>query len=447
MEKNKMATMPISKLLLNMGLPMMLSMLGQALYNVVDTFFVSRIHGGEMAINALTLAFPIQMLIIALGVGTGVGINALISRLLGMKEQRQAENAAGNALFMSVLYFIGMLLFGLLGARAFITSQTTNPTVARWGIEYLRIIAIFSLGTLGYMCLEKITIATGRTKITMLTQLAGAITNIILDPILIYGMFGLPVLGVRGAAIATVIGQFVSLIGIGLFYINKNPILSIHWTDFYPQLDILRNLYRIGIPAIMMQLLVPIMSYAMNLILGSISEASITAYGIYYKLQNFVFMPAYGLNNASIPIISYNYGANHPNRIRSTIRWALIDSMVIMGIGVILLEGWTTSIVSIFAVSKSTTALCVWALRVIVWGFFFAGANIILQGVCQALGNGKYSLIISLIRFILIPLPFAYLIHSQQNVWFAIPLGEAIGTIVAILLTKHIYKESVGMYE
>ena len=158
-------------------------------------------------------------------------------------------------------------------------------------------------------------------------------------------------------------------------------------------------------------------------------------------------MPAYGLNNASIPIISYNYGANHPNRIRSTIRWALIDSMVIMGIGVILLEGWTTSIVSIFAVSKSTTALCVWALRVIVWGFFFAGANIILQGVCQALGNGKYSLIISLIRFILIPLPFAYLIHSQQNVWFAIPLGEATGTIVAILLTKHIYKESVGMYE
>lgn len=444
MEKNKMATMPVPQLLLNMGLPMMLSMLGQALYNVVDTFYVSRIQGmanaGEMAINALTLAFPIQMLIIALGVGTGVGINALISRLLGMKEIRKAENAAGNALCMSLLYFVGLFLFGIFGTQAFISSQTENAIVAQFGIDYLRIIAIFSLGTLVYMCLEKITVATGRTKITMMTQLAGAITNIVLDPILIYGWLGLPVMGVKGAAIATVIGQFVSLISLGLFYVNQHPILSIHGSDFHLQADILRNLYRVGVPAIMMQLLVPIMSYAMNLILGGISEASITAYGIYYKLQNFVFMPAYGLNNASIPIISYNYGAGKQDRIRSTIRWALIDSMVIMGIGVILLEGWTEPIVSIFAVSQETMALCVWALRIIVWGFFFAGANIILQGVCQALGNGKYSLIISLIRFLLIPLPFAFLIHSQLHVWFAIPLGEMVGMIVAILLTKHLYK-------
>lgn len=440
MEKNKMATMPVPQLLLNMGLPMMLSMLGQALYNVVDTFYVSRIqgiaHAGEMAINALTLAFPIQMFIIALG----VGINALISRLLGMQERRKAENAAGNALCMSLLYFVGLFLFGIFGAQAFISSQTNNAIVAQFGIDYLRIIAIFSLGTLVYMCLEKITVATGRTKITMMTQLAGAITNIVLDPILIYGWLGLPVMGVKGAAIATVIGQFVSLISLGLFYVNQRPILSIHWTDFYLHTDILRNLYRVGIPAIMMQLLVPIMSYAMNLILGGISEASITAYGIYYKLQNFVFMPAYGLNNASIPIISYNYGAGKQDRIRSTIRWALIDSMVIMGIGVILLEGWTAPIVSIFAVSKDTMALCVWALHIIVWGFFFAGANIILQGVCQALGNGKYSLVISLIRFILIPLPFAVVIHSQLHVWFAIPLGEMVGMSIGILLTKHLYK-------
>jgi multidrug efflux pump len=453
-----MAVMPVPKLILNMGLPMMISMLGQALYNVVDTFFVSRIpdsdgmaHAGELAINALTLAFPVQMMIMALGVGTGVGINALISRMLGMKRQRQAENAAGNALFVTLLYFLAMFLFGLLGAGAFIGSQTDNAAIARLGTEYVRIICVFSLGTLGYMCLEKVTIATGNTRITMLAQIGGAVTNILLDPVMIYGLIGFPAMGVRGAAIATVIGQFVSLIWIGTFFIKKDRIMTIRYSDLRPKAVILKELYRIGIPAIVMQILVPIMSYAMNLILVSISEAAVTAYGIYYKLQNFVFMPGYGLNNASIPIISFNYGAREKGRIRAAIRWALTDVTVIMAVGVILMEGRTRQIVSLFALSPQTEDLCVTALRIIVWGFFFAGVNIILQGVCQALGNGRFSLIISLIRLIAVPVTAAYFFsrtaQAQEIVWYAILMGEAAASLVAAVLTTRLYKQKTGKLE
>ena len=447
--------MPVPKLILNMGFPMMLSMLGQALYNVVDTFFVSRIpdspgitNAGEMAINALTLAFPVQMLIMALGVGTGVGVNALVARLLGMKQRRHAENAAGNALFVTMLYFLAMVLFGIFGAEAFIESQTDNSIIAEYGTIYVRIISVFSFGTLVYMCLEKITIATGRTKITMMAQIAGALTNILLDPVLIYGLIGFPAMGVRGAAVATVIGQFVSMIWLAVFYLGKKRILSIRRTDLAPKKRILSDLYRIGIPAIAMQILVPIMSYAMNLILINISEAAVTAYGIYYKLQNFIFMPGYGLNNASIPIISFNYGAGNKDRISRSIFWALVDVTVIMLIGVILLEGWTQPIVSLFSVTPETEALCVTALRIIVWGFFFAGANIILQGVCQALGNGNFSLIISLVRLIAVPLPAAYLFTQLSQaatvVWFSIPMGELAACITAVILTTHLYKRKAG---
>ncbi len=448
---DKMAVMPVPHLLLNMAFPMMLSMLGQALYNVVDTFYVSRIPdtaelsgAGEMAINALPLAFPVQMLIMAVGVGTGVGVNALVSRLLGMNRRREAEQAAGNALFVSLLYFLAMFLFGLFGTEAFIESQTDNPTIAAFGISYVRILTLFSLGTMGYMCLEKVTIATGRTRITMLTQIAGALTNILLDPVLIYGWLGFPALGVRGAAIATVIGQFVSLIWIGTYYLGRKKILTIRLSDFRPSGHILHELYRIGVPAIAMQILVPLMSYATNLILGGISEAAVTAYGIYYKLQNFIFMPGYGLNNASIPIISYNYGAGRTDRIRQTIRWALIDVSVIMLIGVVLLEGWTEPIVSLFAVTEETEALCVTALRIIVWGFFFAGANIILQGVCQALGSGGFSLLISLVRLIAVPLPaalfLAHLPEARTAVWSAIPAGEVCACVLAVILVTILLK-------
>jgi multidrug efflux pump len=295
------------------------------------------------------------------------------------------------------------------------------------------------------MCLEKVTIATGRTKVTMLTQIAGAVTNIVLDPVLIYGWIGFPAMGVRGAAIATVVGQFVSFIWIGTYYLKKNRIMTIRFSDLLPKGYILKELYRIGIPAIVMQILVPVMSYAMNLILGSISTAAVTAYGIYYKLQNFVFMPGYGLNNASIPIISFNYGAGKKERIRAAIRWALTDVTVIMAIGVILMEGWTGTVVSFFAVSPETETLCIRALRIIAWGFFFAGVNIILQGVCQALGNGRLSLAISIIRLIAVPLPAAYffarLAQASKIVWYAIPMGELAASLAAAVLTARLFKQ------
>ena len=451
----KMAQMPVRKLLVDMGLPMMASMLGQALYNVVDTLFVSRIpdaagvaNAGELAINALTLAFPVQMLIMALGVGTGVGVNAVIARLLGMGEVRRAQQAAGNALFVSLLYCAAMVLFGLLGVGEFIRSQTANETVAAFGTTYAQIVSVFSLGTFGYMCLEKVTIAVGRTKITMASQIAGALTNIALDPILIYGWFGLPALGVEGAAIATVTGQFVSLVLIGWFYVGSNRILPIGPTDLKPSADLLKRLYRIGIPAIVMQILVPIVSYAMNLILGSVSESAVTAYGIYYKLQNFIFMPAYGLNNASIPIISFNYGAANRQRVLQAVRWALIYVTAIMAIGVVLLEGFARPIVSLFVVSADTEGLCAVALRLIAWGFFFAGVNIVLQGACQALGSGASSLVISLVRLAAVPLPVACALAQsaplQAWVWLAIPLGEMAASAVAVAVTMLIYRRTAG---
>ena len=449
--QNKMGVMPIPKLLLNMGLPMMISMLGQALYNVVDTFFVSHIPStaeipdiGDKAINALTLAYPVQMLIIAFGVGTGVGINALLSRNLGEGNHKRANKIAGNALAISFIYFAVTLIFGIFGAKAFILSQTKDAIIAQMGTTYLRIVTIFSLGTIGYMCMEKIVMATGNTIATMIGQLVGAVTNIVLDPIMIYGLFGTPVMGVAGAAWATVIGQFVSLFVIIIIYARSNKEISLGISDLGLQKNIVTGIFSIGLPAIIMQVLVPIMSYAMNLILGTISVSAVTAYGVYYKLQNFIFMPAYGLNNASIPIISFNFGANTKKRISDAIKYGLYYVTVIMLIGFFLLQVFAKQIVGVFSIAEESTQLCILSLHIITCGFFFAGINIILQGVCQALGKGTYSLVISLLRFLIIALPLAYLLSlspaAGTYVWIALPVAEGVACLVAIILSRKAYK-------
>lgn len=451
---NKMAEMPIKSLLLNMGAPMMISMLGQALYNVVDTFFVSHIPDtalvadmGDKAINALTLAFPVQMLIMALGVGTGVGINAMIAKNLGRKDHEQASRTAGNAMLVTLCYFVLIFLFGLTSADAFIHSQTADMVIAEMGTTYLRIITLFSFGTLGYMCLEKIVMGTGKTTITMICQLAGAITNIILDPIMIYGLGGIPAMGVAGAAWATVIGQFVSLIVIGAVLFKKGVDIKISMCYLKPNRQTLGSIYSIGLPAIVMQILTPIMSYALNLILGTISVSAVTAYGVYYKLQNFIFMPGYGLNNASIPIISYNFGAKNKARVSQTIRYGLIYVSAIMLIGIALLQLFACQIVGIFSVTEESHQLCVLALRIITCGFFFAGANIILQGVCQALGKGSYSLVISLLRFVVLALPLAWALSHAENaaelVWLSLPVAETGACAAAILLTRKTYRKAL----
>lgn len=451
---NKMATLPVPKLLINMGAPMMISMLGQALYNVVDTFFVSYIpdtegivNMGDKAINALTLAFPIQMLIMALGVGTGVGINAMIARDLGQGRKEKANQVAGNAVLMTLIYFLIIFLFGLFFSEAFISTQTQDPVILEMGTTYLSIISIFSLGTLGYMCLEKIVMGTGKTTITMICQLSGALTNIILDPIMIYGMFGCPEMGVAGAAAATVIGQFVSLIIIAVIIFRKGIGIEIRPKYMKPDKSTLKSIYAIGLPAIVMQILTPIMSYAMNLILGAISVSAVTAYGLYYKLQNFIFMPGYGLNNASIPVISFNYGSKNRTRVADTIKYGLIYVSVIMAIGIFILQVFAKQITGLFSIAPESESLCILALRIITCGFFFAGANIILQGVCQALGKGTYSLLISLLRFIIIALPLAYAFsltpQAGSLVWLSLPLAEGLACIVAIILTQKRYKEAM----
>jgi len=448
---NKMGVMPIPKLLLNMGLPMMISMLGQALYNVVDTFFVSHMadtagiaHIGDKAINALTLAYPVQMLIIAFGVGIGVGINALLSRTLGEGNQEKADRIAGNAMAISLIYFAVTALFGLLGARAFILSQTKDPVIVQMGTTYLRIVSIFSLGTIGYMCIEKIVMATGNTVATMIGQLSGAVANIVLDPIMIYGLLGCPALGVAGAAWATIIGQFISLVVILVFLAHDNKELRLGLRFLRLNQHIVSNIFSVGLPAIIMQILVPIMSYAMNLILGTISVSAVTAYGVYYKLQNFIFMPAYGLNNASIPIISFNFGAQMKKRISDAIRYGLCYVTAIMLLGFLLLQIFARQIVGVFSISDESAQLCILSLHIITCGFFFAGINIILQGVCQAMGKGTYSLIISLLRFLIIALPlacvFSQLSSGSTCVWAALPIAEGIACMAAVALSKKAYR-------
>lgn len=452
--KNKMAEMPVNRLLLNMGTPMMISMLGQALYNVVDTFFVSHIPDtariadmGDKAINALTLAFPIQMLIMALGVGTGVGINAMIAKSLGRGDREQASRTAGNAIFAALCYFVLIFLFGLTASKAFIGTQTADPTIAEMGTTYLRIITIFSFGTLGYMCLEKIVMGTGKTTITMLCQLAGAVTNIILDPVMIYGLLGCPTMGVAGAAWATVIGQFVSLIVIAVIYFKKGVGIETSLCYLRPEQRTPAGIYSIGLPAIVMQILTPIMSYALNLILGAVSVSAVTAYGVYYKLQNFIFMPGYGLNNASIPIISYNFGAGDKKRVSQTVRYGLVYISAIMLAGMILLQVFARQIVGIFSVTEESYQLCVLALRIITCGFLFAGANIILQGVCQALGKGGYSLLISLLRFVVLALPLAWGLSftkaAASIVWVSLPAAEAGACAAAIWLTGRACRQAM----
>lgn len=455
-KQNKMGTTPVPRLLLSMGVPMMLSMVGQALYNMVDTFFVSRIPDtaqvadmGDKAINALTLAYPIQTLIIALIVGVGIATNSLLAQSLGRKDRERASRIAGNAMLICFGFFVAVCLFGIFGAQAFIGSQTKDPVVAEMGTTYLRIVTIFSLGTIGYMCIEKVVMGCGNTKATMIGQLSGAVTNIILDPILIFGLLGLPALGVRGAAWATVIGQFVSLFVIAYVNFFRNKEIDSGWRYLRPQKEILKQFSAISIPAIFQQIMTPVLSYGMNLILGTISAAAVTAYGVYYKLQYFITMAIFGLNNASIPVVSYNFGAKNKERISQSIKYALLDATVIMAVSMVVLQLFTEPIVGIFSLGEESRTLCITAVHVITCGYLFVGVNLILQGVCQALGNGVYSLIISMLRYAVIVLPLAWVFArtpwASTLVWAALPIAEAAACAVAALLTRKLYKARVAV--
>ena len=446
---NKMGIEPVGSLILKMGIPMILSMMLQAFYNIVDSYFVSSMEGvGDAAVNALTLAFPIQALMVALAIGTGVGVNSLLSKFLGMGDRKTASRIAGNAVFLSVCTYILFLIFGLFFVDAYISSQTSDPIIQEMGCSYLKICTVLSFGSVIYMIYEKLLQGTGKTVLSTIAQVSGAITNIILDPIMIFGMFGCPALGIAGAAYATVIGQVVSLVLGMIFHHTKNKEIETKAEYLVPDKEIITAIYRVGIPAIIMQALMSVMTYCINIIFVRVSGSVVTAYGIYFKIQQFVFFAAFGLNNAIIPIVAFNYGMRDRARISKAIRCGLLYNATIMLVGAVLIQVFGKQIIGLFDVSTEVKELSIQAVRIVTLGYIFVGANVIFQGIFQALGEGIKSLVISAIRLIIVVLPLAYffttLPNAQNIVWAAFPIAEACGLVVSILFMSRVSKNKLS---
>lgn len=438
--ENKMGTMPVNKLLVSMSLPMIASMLVQALYNVVDSVFVAQIS--ENALTAVSLAFPIQSLMIAVSSGTCVGINALLSRSLGEKRQKEANLSAVNGVFLAFVSYLVFALMGIFGSHLFFASQTENREIVEFGTQYLTICLIFSFGIFMEMTFERIMQSTGRTIYSMVTQGTGAIINIILDPIMIFGLFGFPRLGIRGAAIATVTGQIIAMILAVWFNHKKNRDVQLSFKGFKPDGRIIAKIYEVGVPSIVMQSIVSIMTFGMNKILIMFSETAVSVLGIYFKLQSFIFMPIFGLNNGVIPIVAYNYGAGHKRRIMDTIKLSTFIAVGIMLIGLIIFQVFPEGLLKLFNASDHMLEVGVPALRIISTSFLFAGYCIILGSVFQALGNGVYSLIVSVARQPLCILPLAYVfarVAGLHAVWYSFPLAELISVTLTTILFRRIY--------
>ena len=440
-----MGTVAVPKIMLSMGIPMILSMVLQACYNIVDSMFVARIpdseglvHAGEYAVNALTLAFPIQMLIVALGIGTGVGVNALLSKTLGQNEPKKVARVAGNGVSLGIIIYICFFIFGILGINIYLKSQTSDPVILSMGRTYLMICTLLSFGMIMFSIYEKLLQSTGKTVYSTIAQVAGAITNIILDPILIFGWLGCPEMGIAGAAYATVIGQVVSTLIAMYFHYKKNKeVLS---GLAYLKLDkkIVKEIYSVGLPAIIMQALMSFMTYGVNIIFGAVSMAAVTAYGLFYKIQQFVFFAAFGLRDAITPIVAFNYGLKDHKRVKDGIKYGILYTSIIMIVGTIGLQIFAGPLVNLFGLSDETAKLCILATRIISVGFLFAGWNIAIQGVFQGLGCGISSLVISLLRLCVVVLPLAWLLSKFSNginiMWLSFPIAEAVALVVAVLL-------------
>lgn len=440
-KENKMGVMPVPKLLVTMSLPIILSMLVQALYNIVDSIFVAQIN--ENALTAVSLTFPIQNLMIAISAGTGVGINALLSRNLGEQKFEDANLAARNGIFLGFISSIVMALIGIFGSRAFFLFQTKDAQIVNYGTQYMMIITIFSAGIFMQITFERLLQATGRTFYTMITQGLGAIINIILDPIFIFGLFGFPRMEVAGAALATVTGQLVAVCLSLYFNIRKNPEISINMKNFRPNKRVIRTIYQVGIPSIIMQSIGSIMVFGMNKILLIFSSTAAAVFGVYFKLQSFIFMPIFGLNNGMIPIVAYNYGAKHKHRILSTIKLSIVISVSIMCIGLFIFQLFPGQLLSFFDASEHMMEIGIPALRIISLSFIFAGYCIIVGSVFQALGNGMYSLVISFARQLLVILPVAYvfaMMYGLHMVWWSFPIAEIVSMIMSTLLFRRIQR-------
>ena len=444
-KENKMGVMPIPKLLFTMSLPIILSMLVQALYNIVDSMFVARLN--ENALTAVSLTFPIQNLIIAVASGTGVGINSLLSRNLGEKNYEAADRAASNGLFLGFMSSLAFAVLGGLCSGVFFHIQTTDLQIVRYGTQYMRIITICSIGIFLQVTCERLLQATGKTFYAMITQGTGAIINIILDPILIFGLFGFPRLEVAGAAVATIIGQMIAAAMALLFNITKNKDIHIHLKGFRPNRPGILNIYTVGIPSIIMMSIGSVMTFGMNKILLMFSSTAAAVFGVYFKLQSFIFMPIFGLNNGMIPIIAFNYGARQKKRILHTIWLSICTAVTIMLFGLVLFQCFPDVMLRMFDASDRMLEIGIPALRIISLSFIFAGFCIVSGSVFQALGNGMYSLIVSVARQLCVILPVAYLfarLFGLNQVWWAIPIAELVSVVLSAWFLRRIYLQKVN---
>ena len=446
LQENKMGVMPIGKLLVNMATPMIISMIVQALYNVVDSIYVSRIS--ESAVTALSLAFPIQNLLIGFGVGIGVGVNSLLSKSLGEGDQKKANRTAGNGVFLMLLAAAGFLIFGIFGTKPYFNMQSDVAETAEGGAAYTAICCIFSLGVLISILCERLLQATGRTFLTMITQGVGAVINILLDPVFIFGVewLGIPAMGLAGAAVATVIGQWVSA-SMGIFLnLKYNHDVQFALRYLRPRGRIIAPILGVGVPSIIMNSIGSVMTFGMNRILQGFNETATGVFGIYFKLQSFFFMPLFGINNATISIIAFNYGARKPQRITSTLKHSAITAMVIMLLGLAAFQLLPDLLLGIFEPSAEFLRIGRSALRIISISFPLAAIGISLGASFPALGNGLYSTITSLCRQLIVLLPVAFLMSLTGEVtavWWAFPIAEVVSVAVTLLLFWRIYSKKI----
>ncbi len=443
--ENKMGTMPVGKLLVTMSVPMMCSMLVQALYNIVDSIFVARIE--EDALTAVSMAFPLQTLMFAMGIGMGVGVNAMLSKSLGEKDYVLVNKTATNGIFLSAVNYIIFLMIGLTLVEPFYRSQTDNENIIRYGVTYLTICTTLSFGVYSQIIFERLLQSTGKTIYNMITQGTGAIINIILDPILIFGLIGAPKMGIAGAAAATVIGQVIAGILAFIFNLRINKEVSVSFKGFRPDLSVIKRIYTVGLPSIIMQSIGSVMVYGLNRILNSFSSTAVAVFGVYFKLQSFIYMPVFGLNNGMVPIVAYNYGAKKRLRMIRTIKLATLSAICIMSVGLMIFELIPGPLFSLFSASDHMLSMGEPALRIIAIHFPIAAFCIVMSSVFQSLGNGIYSMINSIMRQIVVLLPAAYLLAltgNVNNVWWAFPIAELMSALVTTIFLFKINRNIIN---
>lgn len=449
--ENKMGVMPMLPLIINMSVPMMLSMFVQSLYNVVDSVFVARL--GESALTAVSLSFPVQSLMIAFAVSSALGVNALLSTRLGEKKTDEVSAAAMNGLFIAACLTVLFIFLGLFFVRPYFATQTKDAVIMKYGTDYLNIILLGSFGCFGVIMFERLLQSTGKTFYSMIAQISGAVTNIILDPIMIFGLFGFPRMETAGAALATIIGQFVGIVVAGAFNLCKNSEICFTLRGFRPNFAVIAQVYKVGLPTLLLNALMPVTTYLMNMILGAFSMTAVAVYGVYFKLNSFIFMPVFGLNNGLVPIIAYNYGARKKDRVIQAIKIGVSISLCIMALGTALFEIFPAWLLSLFAATDNMLSIGIPAMRTIAVSFILAAVGITFDSAFQALNAAMYAAIHAILRQLVVLLPSAYLLSrlgDVNKVWYSFVIAEAVSFIAAITFMKRANRrriEKIGSRE